>query len=326
MLFGGGKLLCELSLILRNKGFGILVVTSERHVAEQISEDSKHTLKDFLTNNNIDFVVSKNINTDKYVLERVTKQTLGISIGAAWIFKKEFIDYFEGRLINLHGTRLPKDRGGGGFSWRILRDDHLGISLIHKIDEGVDTGEIITYEEYSYPKSIRLPIEYQNYSTDKYLSLIDRFTNDIRSGKEFNPVSQQEHLSTHWPRLSTDIHGYIDWSWKLKDLEQFIYAFDDPYRGATTFINGRKVRMKKCSATITDGPFHPFQTGIVYRITGGALCVATQDGGLVIKSLSDDGIDVIDTVEVGDRFYTPNKYLEEAKQYRAVYTPKGLKS
>ena len=123
-------MLSELSLMLRNKGFKVLVVTSERHAEERILGDSRHTLRDFLTNNNIEFIISRDVSTDNDVSGRITKHTLGISIGAAWIFQKNFLDYFEGRLVNLHGARLPRDRGGGGFSWRIMRDDRLGISLI----------------------------------------------------------------------------------------------------------------------------------------------------------------------------------------------------
>ena len=48
-------------------------------------------------------------------------QTLFISIGCRWIFKKETIEkFFKFNLINFHGTRLPYDAGGGAYSWNIL--------------------------------------------------------------------------------------------------------------------------------------------------------------------------------------------------------------
>ena len=42
-------------------------------------------------------------------------------------------------LINFHGTRLPLDAGGGGFSWKIMREDRIDNQLVHLIDEGIDT-------------------------------------------------------------------------------------------------------------------------------------------------------------------------------------------
>ncbi len=46
----------------------------------------------------------------------------------------------------------------------------------------------------------------------------------------------------------------------------------------------------------------------------------------MFKSVSDEnGIDIKQDLRVGERFYTPVKYLEEAKQFRAIYTRAGLK-
>lgn len=325
ILFGGGQLLAEFALRLKQNRFSVVVVTGERHLKEFVGTSKNIILKDFLTDNNIEFIISEDINTDNDVINKITKQTLGISIGAPWIFKPKFIEYFEGKLINLHGARLPQDRGGGGFSWRILRNERLGVCLIHQIDAGVDTGNIIKYKEFFYPQSCRIPIDYQNYSTSKYYILLDEFIKEIETGKELETIKQQEYFSTYWPRLYTNIHGYIDWTWKLKEIERFICAFDDPYKGTITFLNSNKVRFKKCLFITNDGIFHPFQKGMVYKIRKGVLFIAGEDGSLIIESIKDESnVDIIDKVKVGDRFYTPMKYLETAKQYRAVYTSKGL--
>jgi methionyl-tRNA formyltransferase len=130
-------------------------------------------------------------------------------------------------------------------------------------------------------------------------------------------------MSTYWPRLSTDKHGFIDWGWSLSDVESFICAFDDPYAGAATFINSKKVRLKKCFADYNDGHFHPFQKGIVYRKSSDALFVAFEDGALVIRSIMDEKkMNVMNEISVGDRFFTPYKFLESAMQFRAIYSAK----
>lgn len=243
------------------------------------------------------------------IADRITNTTMGISFGASWIFKREFIDPFGGRLVNLHAARLPQDRGGGGFSWRILNNGRCGMSLIHLIDAGVDTGPIILTREY--PFIGRTPLEYHKCSIENYKKLLTLFLKMLRHGELFNMSTQQEHLSTYWPRLSTENQGYIDWSWSLSDIERFICAFDDPHAGASTFVGNHKARLKKC--TFINGKFHPFQTGIVYRKTDSALFIATAGGTLIAK-------DVDITVRVGDRFHTPSKYLEEARRTRVTYS------
>jgi methionyl-tRNA formyltransferase len=326
ILFGGGQLLAGLSLKLKELRLHIFVVTSDRHASEFISLSEKITLRDFLIGNDMDFLVSDDVNNDSDVISRITKNTLGVSMGAAWIFKADFINIFEGKLLNIHGTKLPQDRGAGGFSWRILRNERLGISLIHQVDQGVDTGDIIKYDEYFYPHSCRLPIDYENYYVFKNLELLDKFIDDIKKCAEFEAIKQQEYFSTYWPRLDTDKHGFVDWNWRVKDIEQFICAFDDPYKGASTFLNGLKVRLKGCFSVINDGTFHPFQKGFVYKISGSSIFVAAGDGSLIIQSVKDDNDnDIFNNVKIGDRFYTPVKYLEDARQFRAVYSPVGLK-
>ena len=143
ILFGGGSLLLFTANRLMELGLQVFVVTSERHSKETLLVDSSHnTLLDWLYKGRIDYIVSKNIIESK-ITNFISDSTIGLSFGAAWIFKKEFIKKFNGKFFNLHGARLPQNRGGGGFSWRIMRGERVGVSLIHKIIPGVDTGDIV---------------------------------------------------------------------------------------------------------------------------------------------------------------------------------------
>ncbi len=327
ILMGQGEVLFRLAKILKQRSYSLFVVISPRDRKDQIRVNNNFcNLEDVLKAESIDFIVSEDANNDKILKTKITPNTIGISIGATWIFKASFIKLFDGKLVNLHGTRLPQDRGGGGFSWRILRGERIGYSVIHKIDGGVDTGAILKFKEYVYPHSCHLPLDYQQYSAAKYIELLEEFIKELEDDTEFYEISQPEYLSAYWPRLSTDVHGYINWSWELEDIDRFICAFDDPYRGATTFINGIRVRIKKSSIWFGDGAFHPFQKGIIYRIANGNLFVATESGTLIISQIEDDsGNSLIEKIKVGDRFYTPFEHLEKAMQFRAVYTPLGLK-
>ncbi|MBU1165631.1 hypothetical protein KKF81_01685 [Candidatus Micrarchaeota archaeon] len=345
LFFGGGQLLFELALKLKQKGMEFDIVTSQRHVEEPIAyqawnDDSFQIVAmdsplqqgktmrfgDLLSANKLTFHVSEDVNTDKKVISLIEDGVLGISLGAAWIFKEKFLDLFKGRILNLHGRRLPQDRGGGGFSWQIMRNNRLGSALIHQIDPGIDTGKIVKFREFVYPETCRKSSEYQDFLNARYHELFDEFINEIKNNSDFATVDQLESQSIYWPRLSTDIHGAINWDWKLEYLERFICAFDDPYKGAFTFMNDQMVRIKDVHSDNSEGCFHPFQTGLVYRKYDGALFVATTEGSLVIKSITDEhSNDMMEKVRVGDRFYTPQKYLEDAMTSRVIYTSKGKK-
>ena len=191
----------------------------------------------------------------------------------------------------------------------------------------MDTGDIILFKEYTYPHTCRHPIDYQIYSIGQYQDLLIKFFQLVKDKKPFECITQQEYFSSYWPRLATDIHGYIDWSWTLRDIERFICAFDDPYNGASTLLNGKRVKLKKSYSSLNDGIFHPFQKGFIYRISEDVVFIATEQGSLLVNEVFDDnGINIKHDLRVGDRFYTPMKYIEEAKQFRAVYTATGLKT
>lgn len=324
LLFGGGLLLSECAVELKEMGYSVLVVTSPRH-SEGLVSDGSTTFTKYLVEHDIEHVVTKDMQADD-ITNRITSSTLGISSGAAWIFHQSFIDRFGDRLLNLHGARLPRDRGAGGFSWQILRDNRLGCCLLHQVDAGVDTGPIIKYREFVYPTWCRIPKDYKEIYFQENRSFLSDFFKEVESVKEFEPVEQLEYLSTYWPRLSTEHHGYLNWSWSLRQIERFICAFDEPYKGASTFVNKKRVFFKNCFVDFNDGGFHPFQTGMVYKKSPGVLFVATEDGTLVLGSVTDeDSSDVMSEIRIGDRFYTPSDVLEQANIFRAVYTPEGLR-
>ena len=65
------------------------------------------------------------------------------------IIKKSIIEYLQGRLINLHISLLPWNRGADPNLWSFLEDTPKGVT-IHEIDEGIDTGDIIAQKEVAF--------------------------------------------------------------------------------------------------------------------------------------------------------------------------------
>jgi methionyl-tRNA formyltransferase len=148
----------------------------------------------------------------------------------------------------------------------------------------------------------------------------------IIDGRAFGTTSQPKYLSSYWPRLSTEQHGYIDWEWSLKDITQFIRAFSDPYEGAMTYVNGTEVRLKQCESFCGDGTFHPFQTGMLYRRDDKRGYIATPEGTLIVDHVvNKEERQMLSDIALGDRFYTPKERLEQAQQTRVHFEPTGIR-
>jgi methionyl-tRNA formyltransferase len=325
-LFGGGSVLLSVAETLSKKGVPTLVVTSPRQVDEILPETGNSFLHE-LRKLGFDAIITESLKSLSKKELSISPSSLGLSFGAAWIFGDSFIKAFSGRLLNFHGRRLPQDRGAAGVTWAILRSNRVGYCLVHQVDAGIDTGAIVKYREFFYPASCRIPVDFQAHYRAELNEFTREFLDDVWKDCGFCLTEQQEVFSTYWPRLSTEHQGFIDWSWSLADIERFICAFDAPFAGASTFINGDRVHLRACFADRGDGSFHPFQTGIVYRKSPQAIYVAVGSGSLLIRNVvTPEEEDYIARIRLGDRFYTPTQCLDEARRFRAVITSRGLDS
>ncbi len=260
------------------------------------------------------------------------KNTIFISIGARYIFKKDTIEnFFLKNLVNFHWTRLPLDGGGGGFSWHILREERIDNQLVHIVDEGIDTGPIIENEISLFPRQCQIPIDFEIYSEKKFIEFYTKFLKKVKNGKYFNLKPQIDYLGRYNPRLNTETDGLINWDMDAYDLFNFINAFDEPYKGASTFLNNGnfgKLYLKKVHLHGGDSSNHPFMSGIVSRHDKNWIVVSTKSKHMILieEVLDIKGNNIIKKIKVGDRFYTPYKELENSKKNRAIFNSKGLKN
>ncbi len=323
MFFGAGTVLTRTVQDLLG-AWPLCVVTGPRLLGTA-SHDPGVSLERFLATRRVRLEVCEDVNDAPQVDGLITKTTLGISLGAPWMFRARLIEAFRGRLINSHYSRLPQDRGGGGFSWRIMRGQRMGGETFHLVTEAVDAGPIVKSCAYTFPPACATPAGFQAYAAMRTYRLLAELLAEIARGQAVALIPQDERRSSYWPRLNTEQHAYVDWSWGLQDIERFIQAFDDPYAGAATFMRGQRVRLKQAAAHAADGTFHPFQSGLIYRVAADHVVVAAREGSLVIRQvLTDEGRSILPSMRVGDRLYTPAECLEQARRTRVFYSATGL--
>ena len=93
----------------------------------------------FLLDNNIDFVVS---------------------YGYRYIIDDKVVKFFDKKIINLHISYLPYNRGASPNIWSIVEDTKKGVS-IHYVDETLDTGEILIQKQLHFDDNISLKDSYK---------------------------------------------------------------------------------------------------------------------------------------------------------------------
>ena len=185
--------------------------------------------------------------------------------------------------VNIHASILPRHRGAAPIQWAILEGDReTGVTLM-KMDEGLDTGDIIAVS--------RTPIQ----ATDNSQILHDRLAELGASllistlpdyvGGSITAKPQDDSLSTYARKIVKD-DGRIDWSLPSVEIHRRIRAFT-PWPGAFTFLPGEKKRLLKLfKASMSDSEGN---TGEILSVIGNNLLVACGQKSLTLTELQREG-------------------------------------
>ena len=328
IIFGGSYILSEFAVyIAKNSSLDLVVFSSERHL-NGISSIEGKTLKEVLAKNKIRYFNSDDINSDKNLKSEIAGNVLGIAFGAVWIFNKETADLFpKNQLLDFMGIDLPRYRGGAHYTWQILHGNRKGCANLQIIHGGLITfnkGEIFKRRDFKLPAQLQKPKDYFDFIGKQEIDFLKDFLSEVKKGKEFKLKNLKEEHSSYYPFLNTKINGFVDWSWVGRDIFLFINAFDDPYDGASTFLGQERVALKDVELLKAEEKYHPFSSGLVIRKNDGGIFVATIGNLLYIKKVLDkENKNIINKIELGDRLLTPNKFLEEARNSKIIYSPRG---
>lgn len=85
------------------------------------------------------------VSSDKIDLAEIRSMEIDfiVSYGYRYIVQAPIIQAYEGRIVNMHISYLPYNRGSDPLIWACLDETPVGVS-IHEMDEGLDTGKILT--------------------------------------------------------------------------------------------------------------------------------------------------------------------------------------
>lgn len=145
--------------------------------------------------------------TDKIDLNFLKKENIEfiVSDRARNLIKKDCIDFLSGRIVNLHPSYLPWNRGYHPNFWSVVEQTPMGVS-IHYIDEQIDTGDIIVQEEIQYDKSSTLKQTY-DLSRKMMVKLFANNWTDIRNQKSKQKRQSKDQGTLH---LKNDFDGIYE--------------------------------------------------------------------------------------------------------------------
>jgi len=177
---------------------------------------------------------------------------------------------------------LPRHRGAAPINWAIIEGDkETGITIM-EMDEGLDTGDIISWE--------RIAIEDEDDSQslhDKLAKLggrlIVKTLDDMKAG-EISKIPQDDSLSTYASMLSKDI-GKINWNSSGDNIVNLVRGLK-PWPSAYIIYKGLNVKVHKVKKI---EKFSKEDNGMVVKVSDEGIYVNCLDSCIVIEELQFPG-------------------------------------
>lgn len=206
-----------------------LAESAEVEVRHPINFKNKHDVKDF-----------QNLNLD-----------LAIVAAYGLILPKEILKAPKYGCINIHASILPRWRGAAPIHRAILAgDSETGVTLM-KMDEGLDTGDMIAIERTAVTGNTTLP-DLHDQLAQMGGDMIVKYLNAFDSAQGVIGEKQPDEGVTY-AKMLTKEEGRIDWTQSAEQIERQIRALN-PWPGTWTMNQNRK-RVKILSAKISDQQF-----------------------------------------------------------------------
>ena len=255
-----------------------LVVTQPDKRVGRKQEFTYSPVKLFALRHNLEVFQPKNIKTD---YQRIIDIKPDIIVTAAYgqMIPAELIDHYT--MVNIHGSLLPKYRGGAPVQRAIMNGDTTtGVTLMYMAQK-MDSGSIIAQSEIS--------IEADDTTTSlmKKLSYVGRDLlvenlEDILN-KQIDPILQDESLVTFAYNLNKkdEILNFNQPTYLV--MRQLNGLLDEP--AASIFIKGVRIKVFKLAKSDIISSMKP---GTVVSIDK-ELHVKTLDGVVRILELSEQG-------------------------------------
>ena len=231
-------------------------------------------------NNNIKLLRIEKIRTN---FQEVLDLNPDIIITCAYgqIIPKEILDYPKYGCINVHASLLPKYRGGAPIHKAIIDGEkETGITIMY-MDEGMDTGDIITQDKIEINEDDTLETVHDRLSLLGKELLLKTLPNIITGN--ITRTKQNEKLVTFAYNIKRE-DEHIDFNNNAKNVFNLVRGLN-PFPGAFAILNDKIIKIY-AGRIGENSNKHP---GEISKIYNDGIAVSTNDYDYIITELKEEG-------------------------------------
>lgn len=247
-----------------------LVVTQPDSYSHKLHKDVYSDVKNWAIEHNIEVFQPEKIKTD---YDKILNTPCDIIVTAAYgqIVGEEVLNYPKYRCINVHGSILPKYRGGAPIQRAIMNGDkETGVTIMY-MEKGMDSGDILRIEKIPI-----LDSDNQETIFDKLSelggSIINEVIDDLVNGK-INPIKQNEALVTYAPTIKKE-EERIDFNNKAEDIHNLIRGLN-PNPGCFFMLDNMPVKVYN---SIVSNSVCNSEVGTIIAINKKSFDISCKDG------------------------------------------------
>ena len=140
--------------------------------------------------------------------------------------------------LNLHGSKLPRLRGRAPINWALVEcEKETGVTLHHMV-KAPDAGDIVAQRGWTIgPRDTAKDLFFR--AVDEAKLLLRDVWPKLRAGTA--PRLPQDPLQATYRGRRRPEDGKIDWTKPARRIDGLVRAVTDPFPGAYTFLQGRKL-------------------------------------------------------------------------------------
>lgn len=205
--------------------------------------------------------------------------------GWSYLLKSEILTIPRLGVVGYHPAALPHNRGRHPIIWALALGLDSTASTFFFMDEGADSGDILSQEE--------VPIHGDDDARSLYDRLttvagqqIDTFTAALAHGT-YGRTPQDDRNSNYWRKRSKR-DGRIDWRMSSRGVHDLVRALSRPYPGAHFELAEGEVIVWRVER-VDDAFRHPnFEPGRVLAVDDGSFVVKCGEGAVRVLEWTSD--------------------------------------
>jgi len=240
-------------------------------------------IKEVAIENNIKVLQPKKI---KEEYQEIIDMNPDIIITCAYgqIIPKIILDYPKYKCINVHASLLPKLRGGAPIHHAIMDGySETGVTIMY-MDEGMDSGDIISFEKTKILDSDTLETLHDRLSIMGSKLLIETLPSIVNHTNK--RIKQDEHEVTFGYNIKRE-EELLDFSKSKREIFNHIRGLN-PVPGSYFLLDNKIVKVYE-TIIIDDTSYEHKKNGEIVKLDETGLYIKVKDGLIVIKELKLEG-------------------------------------